>query len=205
MHKHAVLENGQPVEYTARFHRDAEGNQTPLRGRSADFKRALNPPVYEVERDMTVPAGHAMTGTELVLGDGVVIEQAVYEPMNQAQLAQQVKAHRDQLISAGSSFPVTGLAEPIPLTGRAKDQGIYLGLLMRAQGYKAVGETGPVMTLRDGDDVIHSLTPDQMIELVSQAMSWFEDVMKFSWSMIDGQPPFETGIPADFGEHPDWP
>lgn len=103
--KNAIIENGQPVEYTARFHRDAEGNQTPLRGRSADFKRALNPPVYEVQRDLSVPTGHQMTGTELVYDAeaDTVFERAVYEPLSGDPLARQIKAECKRRILAVAS------------------------------------------------------------------------------------------------------
>lgn len=79
--KHAILENGTPVEYTGRFHHSADGIQTPLKPLSEAEKKALNPPVYEVKRDLSVPAGRALTGTELVhdAQADTVIERATYE------------------------------------------------------------------------------------------------------------------------------
>jgi len=47
-----------------------------------------------------VPAGHTIAGTKLVLGDGVVLEQAVYEPMSGEQLARQIKAECSRRILA---------------------------------------------------------------------------------------------------------
>jgi len=75
----------------------------------------------------------------------------------------------------------------------------------RAGGLKSSGVTTPALTLRNGADTIHELTPDQMISLVSQAMTWFESVMATSWAMKDGTAPFEAGIPTDFTDDIYWP
>lgn len=126
---------------------------------------------------------------------------------HEAELALEAKVNpeRERRLSQGSSFMVPGLAEPVPLTGRPTDQSIYLGLLMRAQGAKGMGITDPVMKVRDTDDVIQMLTPDQMIALLSQAMDWFEQVMTVSWQMKDRAVPFENGVPADFTNDAYWP
>lgn len=117
-----------------------------------------------------------------------------------------VNRERDRRIVAGKSFTVlTGGYGDIPLTGREEDKVALMGLLVKAQGAKAMGITAPVMTLRDGANVNHALTPDQMIELVSKGMSWIEDVMAASWAMKDGTAPFEAGIPADYTDDGYWP
>ena len=123
----------------------------------------------------------------------------------QAALVARVNPERERRLNAGSTFAVPGLSEPIPLTGRPMDQSVYLALLMRAQGAKAAGITDPVLTVRDGADVIQMLTPDQMIALITQAMNWFEAVMRVSWNMKDGVAPFEDGVPADFADDQYWP
>jgi hypothetical protein len=74
-----------------------------------------------------------------------------------------------------------------------------LALLLRAQGYKAAGVTSPILTLRDRSDVTHNLTPDQMISLITQSMTWFESVMATSWDMKD------NGIPVDYADDKHWP
>ena len=93
----------------------------------------------------------------------------------------------------------------IALQGRPFDQTVYLALLTRASGYKAAGVTDPILTIRSADDVIYSLTPDQMISLVAQSMGWFESVMATSWAMKDGAGAFPDGIPADFVNDSYWP
>ena len=117
----------------------------------------------------------------------------------------EINAERERRIVEGSAFTVDGIADPIPLQGRPFDQTVYLALLTRAGGLKSAGVTAPALTVRDGADTIHELTPDQMIDLVSQAMLWFESVMATSWAMKDGAAPFETGIPADYTADTHWP
>jgi hypothetical protein len=116
-----------------------------------------------------------------------------------------INRERERRLAEGSAFPVNGVTDPIPLTGRPFDQTVYLALLTRAQGYKAAGVTDPVLRIRAGDDKIHMLTPDQMIQLISQAMTWVEQVMAVSWAMKDGTAPFEAGIPDDFVADEYWP
>ena len=117
----------------------------------------------------------------------------------QAAWLEGVNAERARRLAAGASFPVPGIADPIPLTGRPVDQTVYLALLTRAMAYQSAGVTDPILTVRAGDNVIHQLTPEQMISLVSQAMNWFEAVMAASWVMKD------SGVPADFTDDGYWP
>ena len=117
----------------------------------------------------------------------------------------QINAERERRLAEGSAFIVEGIVDPIPLQGRPFDQTVYLALLTRAGGLKSAGVTTPALTLRDAADKIHELTPDQMISLVSQAMTWFDSAMAASWAMKDGAAPFEAGIPADFTDDTHWP
>ena len=119
--------------------------------------------------------------------------------------ADDVDGERQRRLGFGAGFNVAGVSEPIPLQGRAFDQTVYLALLMRAQGFKAAGITAPVLTIRAADDVIHELTPDQMMSLIMQSMTWFESVMAVSWAMKDGTGDFPNGIPYDFTDDKYWP
>ena len=116
-----------------------------------------------------------------------------------------IDAERLRRIETGQAFAVPGMESLIPLTGRPFDQSVYLALLMRAQAAAAAGIEAPVLTIRSGDDVVHSLTPEQMIVLISTAMNWFESIMAVSWAMKDGAAPFEDGIPEDFEDDKYWP
>ena len=116
-----------------------------------------------------------------------------------------VNDERQRRLAAGSAFAVAGIVDPIPLQGLPFDQTVYIALLTRAGGLKSAGVTTPALTLRDAADTIHELTPDQIISLVSQAMTWFESVMAVSWAMKDGIAPFEAGIPLDYTDDVYWP
>lgn len=122
-----------------------------------------------------------------------------------AALHRRIDAERERRLIAGSAFPVPGLAELVPLAGRPQDRTVYLALLVQAQGMKAAGVTDPVMRVRDNDNVVQILTPDQMIALIVQAMQWFEAVMAASWAMKDGTAPFDAGLPEDWTDDRYWP
>lgn len=148
--------------------------------------RAANPGVF-FAGDFPSAAYLAHIGASLV--------EAPVPPPTDAD----VNAERTRRLEYGSEFTVAGVANPIPLTGRDFDQSVYLALLLRAQGYKAAGVTAPILTLRDRSDVTHNLTPDQMISLITQSMTWFESVMATSWDMKD------NGIPVDYADDKHWP
>lgn len=113
--------------------------------------------------------------------------------------SEDVNVERRRRLDEGKGFTVSWQSEPIHITGRAEDEPVLLALLMRAQGYKAAGVTAPVLSYRDGQNVSHTLTPDQMIEMVMAGMNWFEAVMKASWTMKD------AGIPSDYTADAHWP
>lgn len=119
-------------------------------------------------------------------------------------LFNRINEERERRINVGSAFPVTGITDPIPLTGRPFDRQVYDTLLLRAQSYKAAGVTDPIIRLRDANDVIHMLTATQYEELAIQAMQWFEDIMAISWAMKDGTAPFENGIPDNLTDDSNW-
>jgi len=127
------------------------------------------------------------------------------EPVGPTPEDEDVNVEREHRLISGTSFTVAGVADPIALQGRPFDQTVYLALLTRASGYKAAGVTDPVLRIRSTDDVIYMLTPDQMISLISQAMTWFESVMATSWAMKDKTGDFTGGIPADYSSDTYWP
>ena len=146
--------------------------------------------VYVV--DTTPPEGKRWTGT---FADNA----PVFED-KPAPTSDEVNAERTRRIEQGHAFTVAGVTAPIPLQGRPQDQTVYTALLVRATGYKSAGITAPVLIIRDAVDTTHQLTPDQMVDLVGQAMLWFEQVMAASWALKDG-----TDIPADYTDDRHWP
>ena len=141
----------------------------------------------------------------LMLKNGVITSVANTRSPPTPPTPQDVNAERERRLEYGAAFTVAGVADPIPLQGRSFDQTVYLALLMRAQGFKAAGVTTAALNVRAGDDVIHSLTPDQMMSLVMQSMTWFESVMAISWAMKDSTGAFTGGIPTDYTDNAHWP
>ncbi|OAB57602.1 hypothetical protein AY599_18260 [Leptolyngbya valderiana BDU 20041] len=154
------------------------------------------------------PEGQPSRGSEPgdipAWADAEPVIEARSDEMASEALRAAVNKERDRRITKGNTFTVDGYGD-VPLTGRERDQTVYLALLVQAQGALAQGITTPVHTLRDAADTIHTLTPAQMIDLIGQAMGWFEDVMQTSWDMKDGGTPFDAGIPADYTDDRHWP
>lgn len=118
----------------------------------------------------------------------------------QEQRAAAVNAERQRRIDQGTEFAVSWQADPIPMTGREQDQTAILGLRDTARDLLAAGETGALITYRDGANVIHTLTASQFLELTGKAMAWISQVMAASWALKDNPP-----IPADFADDKHWP
>jgi len=179
------------------------------RGLHTRTTRALDigPDTHEVVEGVAAP--ELFVGGAMAWDDGwTVTDQTAYDAGVAAHHFTRfpaINAERERRLATGAPFTVAGVADPVPLQGRAFDQTVYLALLMRAQGYKAAGVTDPVLTLRDGADTIHALTPDQMISLITQSMTWFESVMATSWAMKDKSGDFTRGIPTDYTSDEHWP
>ncbi|MCO5153389.1 MULTISPECIES: DUF4376 domain-containing protein [unclassified Shinella] len=109
----------------------------------------------------------------------------------------EINAERDRRIAAGKTFTVTGYGD-VALQGRIQDQVNLQARLIAAQTAKALGVTDPLLVIRDANNVNHMLTPDQVIELVSDGTAWIEATMQVSWDMKDGVAPFENGAPYDY-------
>ena len=115
-----------------------------------------------------------------------------------------VNVERDRRILAGTVINVTGHGN-IPVTGTKDDKDVFLGRRIIAAEAAANGVTAPVLVFRDRKNVIHNLTPSQMIELADKGFSWIEAMMVRSWVMKDGAAPYEDGIPDDLDNDSHWP
>lgn len=166
----------------------------------------IKPETHEI---VTVPAPEIWVGGALSWSgtDWVVLDQPALDA--EAERLEGLKrdavnVERDRRIATGATFTVTGYGD-IPITGAQRDQSMLTGLLIKAQGAKALGVTASVMKLRDAVNGNHLLTPDQMLELISLGMSWIEDTMQVSWDMKDAEGDFTAGIPDDFRDDSYWP
>lgn len=156
MMKHAIIQNGSPIEYTGKFAVDENGTQHPLRGMDRAAKLAYG--VYEIEIDLLVPAGHARTGRELVLGDGVVIERAVYERISDTQLIAAIKAeaHRRivELVPEWKQRNLTAQASILAEKGRANWTGQELAAWEAGEAVWA-----QVEAIRAASDALEAMDP----------------------------------------------
>ncbi|MBD8554932.1 hypothetical protein IFT84_10390 [Rhizobium sp. CFBP 8762] len=109
--------------------------------------------------------------------------------------AADVTLERDKRIAAGVRVMI-GTIGAIPVQGREKDQTNLLALKDNARDLVAAGIKKPVMTFRDANDVVHLLTPAQMMELVSKGLAWVSQVYQASWIIKEMNP-----IPHDFASN----
>lgn len=149
--EHAVLQGGAPVRYTKRFFEDEDGTQHPLKPRTRAGKLKLG--VYEIERQNDVPQGHVRTGSELVLGDGVVIAQVTYEAKSVTDYRAEVQAKADRTYSRVMS-PIAQVYPPEEREGWSEQVAAAQEVLAGGQNdlidalRSATGETATDMAQR---------------------------------------------------------
>ena len=121
-------------------------------------------------------------------------EWLAVEPITPAQ----IDAERDRRLRAGQIITVTGYGD-VAIQGRQQDMVTYANLAMRAAQRVQAGDTTP-MQFRDRDDVIHSLTPAEMVELMNKAGEAATQIYAASWVLKDSDP-----IPQDYTDDTHWP
>lgn len=147
-----------------------------------------------------VPEEGSLTPPE---GMGQDPDEPPAEPVPTSELVNQERDHR---VLNGKHFYLTGYTDeggdPIaihvggdPVTrenlGQQKDV---------AELQKAAGVVDPVLKWRDEANIIHLLTPDQMIELWLQGVAYVSAIYEAAWTLKDG-----GDIPEDFAEDYHWP
>lgn len=122
----------------------------------------------------------------------------------EAQKRAAINAERDRRINAGVTVSVTGYGD-IPVQGREEDRINTLALKDTARDLIAAGITDPIVPFRDGDNVLHMLTPAQTAELANKGKTAAAAIYQVAWAMKDGTAPFEAGIPDDITDDQWWP
>lgn len=118
----------------------------------------------------------------------------------QAELKAAVNRERDRRIETGKDFG------GIRLTGSDRDQKNLMALGRKAEKLKAAGVTDPVIPFRDGHDVIHWLTPDQMLDLEEEGFAFVSACYQAAWLLKDGPPGVEGyEIPQEVAANQYWP
>jgi len=111
----------------------------------------------------------------------------------------QVNQERSRRLREGKAISVTGYGD-IPVQGRDQDQITILALEASAKDMKASGVTSAVFPFRDRDNGNHMLTPDQVIELMSKAKQFAQQIYVASWALKD-----MAEIPEDYTDNRWWP
>lgn len=109
-----------------------------------------------------------------------------------------VQRERDRRILAGSTFTLTGYPNPVRLAGDERTTTNLHARMSLAQQRLQMGDTTP-FGWRDEDNVVHMLTPAQIIELFAEASMFVDHVYHKSWQLIDNPP-----IPADYADDKHW-
>ncbi|WP_051202677.1 hypothetical protein [Sediminimonas qiaohouensis] len=110
-----------------------------------------------------------------------------------------VFSERDRRLRDGAVVTVSGYGD-VPVQGREQDKIAYLSIKDAARDLIAQGVTDPVVPFRDATNVVHSLTPDQAIELISKAQAVAQEIYKASWALLDAD-----AIPQDYDADARWP
>lgn len=130
--------------------------------------------------------------------------QSLIAPPSPPPTSSDLTAEWQRRVDLGGAFTVPGVADPIPVPGRQPYREIIQAKLSAAQLFKAQGITDPNMRFRDGANVEHMLTPDQMLSLCLQSMQFYEALSVVYHDMKDGKVIFKDGIPADFADDKYW-
>lgn len=117
----------------------------------------------------------------------------------QERRASGVNAERDRRLAMGATVDVTGIG-PIPVQGRAADQINLMALGDTAKDLIAAGVTDPIIPFRDGDNVIHDLTPEQVAEMARKGKEAASAIYAASWALKDS-----GYIPDDYADDRHWP
>lgn len=111
-----------------------------------------------------------------------------------------VNKHRSKLILKGSTFSLSS-GKTIRIQGDQQTRENLDALALAANLRLARGVTKHVTPYRDADNVIHRLSPMEVLELWQFAASFVEAVYAASWEIKDDP----NGISPDFKDDPRWP
>jgi hypothetical protein len=111
-----------------------------------------------------------------------------------------VTAEAERRIEGGVVVTVPGHTPTIYVQGRDKDTRNVQGLVTAAQLRLASGDTTTLTSFRDGNNVMHELTPAQVVALWQESAVYVTTVYNASW-VIKAMAP----IPADYADDSYWP
>lgn len=144
-----------------------------------------------------VPPGKVSIGRSVQEVEGVV--KWVHELTDLQPTGKMVNAERDRRVELGAVISVTGYG-PVRLTGTTTDTRNLQALAFSAQLRIGQGDTSTLTPFRDADNVIHQLTPMEVIDLWAQGSAFVSALFQAAWALKDA----ESGIPADYIDDSYW-
>lgn len=136
----------------------------------------------EFDAETHVIVGGAAVERAQAERDAILAERAARE------YREEVHAERARRIREGKTVTLAGHPDPVVLQGRDEDRANLSDLFNVAQALKAAGSTDTI-DFRDRDNVIHTLTPDQIIELFLAGSSYVSACYRASWDLKAMDPP----------------
>lgn len=144
---------------------------------------------------LTVPESREFRDAWVVNGSVVELDQAKKNEI----LGGKINEERRRRLEVGSTVTVTGYGD-IPVQGRDQDQITILALELSAKSMKDAGITTASIPFRDRDNGSHMLTPDQVLELMSKAKQYAQQIYAASWNLKD-----MAEVPEDYALDKWWP
>tara|TARA_R110002012_G_scaffold96493_2_gene232529 strand:+ start:5680 stop:6255 length:576 start_codon:yes stop_codon:yes gene_type:complete len=122
-----------------------------------------------------------------------------WEDMTDEEKSARVNDARTGRLVAGVEVTLS-TAKTIYLQGRDEDMRNMHGLCTAAQWRIRMGAVEHTTPFRDGNNVIHFLTPYEVEEMWLQGAAWVEQVYSAYWLIKDNLP-----IPEDYNDDSLWP
>jgi hypothetical protein len=88
----------------------------------------------------------------------------------------------------------------LPIRGTPADLVNLLALADTARDMVGGGKSTPLIPFRDADNVVHTLTPQEMLDLANAAKQYVSEIYAASWALKDA----ET-VPEDYADGKYWP
>lgn len=122
---------------------------------------------------------------------------AYVEPSHSAPTSADVNAERERRLFVGKGFTPTGHGTPVMVN--ALDEPNLTGLATVALAQINAGNGSTTITWRDNNNVSHTLTYYQVVELHAQAAEYKQQLYNASWILKDIDP-----IPTDYTDDAHW-
>lgn len=131
-------------------------------------------------------------------GEPMIMERTDLPDTSRAEAVAAISQERGRRLTNGVVIDVAGVGA-IPVQGRERDQINMLALKDTARDLRDAGVTDAILAFRDGINVLHNLTPQQMIELVNGGKAAADHIWRASWALKDADP-----IPEDVTSDDHW-